>query len=141
MGPFDNIRIAFEKAAMRDASVRSFVAVLSGLLTKYDRQESAREMKRGIPTNIYRLGHLLGAAEKVEADMKPFMKRDDTEAMAALRVSLGKHFAEGFRPIRAMLRAIDAWEQKGQFPKYGASEVTAQGAPFDGTELAFEEST
>lgn len=131
MGLFDHIKVAIYNkrtaanastvhTAMRDATVRSFIALLTAKLTKYDRQESKREMKRGIPTNIYRLAHLFGASEKVEADMKPYMKRDDPEAMKELRKSLGKHFTEGFRPIKAVLKALDAWEVGGKIPKYGS---------------------
>ena len=112
---------SIRRTALRDATVRSFMLVLTGKLTKYDVQVSRREMKRGI-ANIYRLGHLLEAAEKVEADMKRYMDRDDPKAMNALRKSLAKRFTEGFPPIKAVLKTIDAWETGGKIPKYGRNQ-------------------
>lgn len=90
----------------KSCTVGKYLTVLMHELTRYDMAESARESRRGRP-NIYRLGHLIEAKQKVEADVEPVAKRDDPEALDRLRSALYERFTEGFRPVDATLRQMD----------------------------------
>lgn len=89
-------------------TVAKYLLVLSSKLTQYDVRESAKEMRRGGGMNIYRLGHLLKAAHRVENDVKTVVHREDGEALAKLQRSLSKYFEDGFAPVRAVKRQIAA---------------------------------
>jgi hypothetical protein len=106
------------RAVKKVATVEVFLAVLDSKLTQYDMSESRKEMKRRIPTNIYRLGHLLGASSKVRDDMKKanVLKEDSPEALEKLKKSLGARFIPGFRPVKTVLKRIDAYIKTGKFP-------------------------
>lgn len=109
-------RIAVTLAAMK-GTVRVFLEVLVTKLIKHDQRLSKNEMKRrGLP-NIYRMGHLLGAKQKVEEDMKAYLDADTPEAMEALKQSLNTRFTEGFTPVKATIKQIDAWLTGGKLPR------------------------
>lgn len=116
---------------MNSARVRDFHALLIGHLTQYDRAEERRELKRGGRTNIYRLGHLLKAAEKVEKAAKDFgiWDRDDPAALKAYHNFLTQNFIYESRtrggPDRFVIsnlnkldKQIQAWVEHGKLPKY-----------------------
>lgn len=96
-------------------NVNFWLAFLNHKLTRWDMTLSKRER---VP-NIYRLGHLLGASEKVEKDMRGLGHRDDDSALDALRKSLGRRFEHGFPPIKAVLKAMDTYLKTGRRPKLG----------------------
>lgn len=96
-------------------TVGNFLLVLSSKLTQYDQRETTKELKRG-RSNIYRLGHLLGALHKVEGDVQGLEGRSDAEALDALKASMNTRFTEGFAPVRQVERQIDRWLEKGKPP-------------------------
>lgn len=71
-------------------------------LIAYDKRESAREMKRpGGRINIYRMGLLLEAANKVKEDMQ-----GKGENVQALIQSLQTHFEPMFPPIKKIVTKL-----------------------------------
>jgi hypothetical protein len=76
----------------------------------------ARETKRGGRGNIYRLGLLFQAQEKVEKDVANVLERSDPEAMNQLKQSLSVRFIPDFPPVRNVLRQIDSWLNEGRHP-------------------------
>jgi len=119
---------------MKSARVRDFHTILIGLLTQYDQKESLREMKRGGRSNIYRLGHYLEAAEKVEDKAKwkgvEIWDRDDANAIQTYRNLLTQSFIFespnrytepqfALSPLRQLDKRMKAWTEQGKLPKYG----------------------
>lgn len=111
---------------MQTARVKDFSLILTGLLTQYDQKESLREMKRGGRSNIYRLGHLLKAAQEAEdvAKRVGIWERDDGQAIADYRYILSKHFifergAWALSPLRQLDKQMGAWVASGKLPTYG----------------------
>jgi hypothetical protein len=88
-------------------TVGKYLAILGSKLTQYDMRESAREARRGHP-NIYRLGHLLDAKQKAEADVAAVRDRYDPEALDRLRAALAERFTPNFSPVNAVLRQMTA---------------------------------
>lgn len=109
-------RVASKVAALPTATVEMFLEVLSSKLVQQDKKETLQEMKRGGRGNIYRLGLLLEAAEKVKDDVSQYLKRDDPEAMEALKSSLQRRFNSNFPPLKGMLKQIEAWTTRGKKP-------------------------
>jgi hypothetical protein len=111
---------------MQTARVQDFAFILTGLLTQYDQKESLREMKRGGRSNIYRLGHLLEAAQKAEDDAKVagIWERDDREALERYLEILRKRFIYQYgkwalSPLAQLEKRVRAWLDEGKLPKYG----------------------
>lgn len=103
----------------QQATVAWFLEILSGALTNWDRQISAREAKRG-RVNIYRLGHFMGALGRVRDDVSGILDRSDAEAMRELKHSINEHFIASESPaIRKVLSQIDAWTSSSNVPRYG----------------------
>ena len=116
---------------MKSARVADFHRLLVGHLTQYDRAQEKRELKRGGRANIYRIGILLQAAEKVEEKAKSFgiWDRDDANALQAYRNFLTQHFIyEGsdrggprrfsISNLNKLDKQITAWVEKGKLPTY-----------------------
>jgi len=99
-------------------SVQAFLMVLASKLTQYDQREMKREMKRGGRGNIYRLGHLLGASQKVEDDMKAkgLMRQGTPEALSALKTSMNYYFSPGVSPVVNVEKQIDLFLKTGKEP-------------------------
>lgn len=113
---------------MTSARVRDFAFILTGLLTQYDLKESAREVKRSGQSNVYRLGHLLEAAQGAESEAaeRGILDRDDPEAIQAYREILKKYFIHergrfALPPLRQLEKRMDAWVEQGKLPKYGTA--------------------
>lgn len=104
-------------AEAKNGEVSTFLTILSSHLTQYDQAEFAREEKRGGRGNIYRLGHLFGALENVEADVASVKDSAAPEALARLKASLGKRFNPGFPPVNKLVKQIDAFLTKGTLPR------------------------
>lgn len=100
---------ALDEASQSPRTVPAFVEQLKWLTVRYDKQQSEKEAKRqhGV-VNMYRLGLLLQATERIESDTKTFGHRDDREAMIALRSSVLKHFLSDFPPAKKIVKMIDA---------------------------------
>lgn len=111
---------------MNTARVKDFSLILTSLLTQYDQKESLREMKRGGRPNIYRLGHLLKAAQETEDVAKHvgIWERSDGQAIADYRYLLQQHFIFergqfALSPLRQLDKQMGAWVAGGKLPKYG----------------------
>jgi hypothetical protein len=109
-------RVASKVAALPTATVETFLEVLSSKLIQQDEKELRQETRRGGRGNIYRLGLLLEAAEKVKGDVSQYLERDDPEAMEVLKASLQKRFTSNFPPLKGMLKQIEAWTTRGKKP-------------------------
>jgi len=120
---------------MNRARVQDFSLILTGLLTDYDRKEMMREIKRRHPTNPYRLGHLLKAAQDAEERAKRagIWERDDPEAIMTYLMILKEHFIYergqfALAPLRQLEKRMRDWVDKGKLPKYGTARANP-GAP------------
>jgi hypothetical protein len=111
---------------MAKKSVQDFHAILIGLLTQYDQKESLREMKRRQSPNIYRLGHLLKAADKAETaakqaspafDWRELWESDTPDALYHYRKILQSAFIFergqwALPPLRQLDKKINAQSKK-----------------------------
>ena len=95
------------KAAPRECTVDMYLMVLTHELTKHDQAEAKRESKRG-RVNIYRLGLLLEAANKVSADVGTLAGSSSGAAKDAFRASLYRRFEVPFPPVNRVLKQLDA---------------------------------
>ena len=113
---------------MTRARVQDFSLILTGLLTDWDRKEMVREIKRRHPTNPYRLGHLLGAAQRADEHAKKLgiWDRDDPEAVMTYLMILKEQFIYergkfALAPLRQLEKKMHDWVDKGKLPKYGTT--------------------
>lgn len=105
------------RASAKDApTVDTFLMVLTSKLTQHDMQQMARETKRGGRGNIYRLGLLFEAQDKVRAECADILNRSDAEAMEQLKKALTRNFTPHFPPLTNLVRQIDAWVTHGRHP-------------------------
>jgi len=97
-------------------TVSNFVAVLNSMLTQYDQKLSSRERS----VNIYRLGHFLGASEKVASDLASAgAKGDDvmnTQIGEVMFASMDRHFDLGFPPVKKVVKQLAAFLTNGKNP-------------------------
>lgn len=98
--------------ALQKATVRAFLAVLTSKITQYDKRVSAKERM----PNIYRLGHLLGASQRVEERVKGVLDQDTPEALKALVSAMGREFTPDFSPVKAVKKQIEAYLSTGKMP-------------------------
>ena len=94
----------------RSGTVAAFLAVLVSKLTQYDMREQKKHY------NLYRLGHLLGAADEIRADLKNHLGDDSPAALAALKQSIAARFTLPFPPASATIKQIDAYLATGKYP-------------------------
>lgn len=97
--------------AKRTCDLGAYLDVLAHELIAYDRAQSAREAKRAFGrVNIYRMGLLLEAKQKVEKNILAKHARSSTspDALLALTVELYAHFEQNFPPIKKVIKQIDA---------------------------------
>ncbi len=119
LSPLDQFiaaRVASRVAFLPSATVKMFLHVLTSKLTQQDKKETEQELKRSGRSNIYRLGLLFEAAEKVEHEVAKYLERDDPEAMEVLKAALQKNFNSNFPPLKNMLKQIEAWTTRGKKP-------------------------
>ena len=117
------IRLRLESTlseSMADGSVKAFLMVLRSKLTQYDKKLIDKEMQRGGRGNIYRLGHYLEAADRVEQDLRSNLDKEDSATMEKLKTSLQFRFSPDFPPVKNVLKQIEAWEAKGKKPSITA---------------------
>lgn len=114
-------RVASAVIAAKSATIKTFLAVLSSKLTQQDKKEYARETARGGNGNIYRLGLLFEALSKVEDAVRPYLDKDDEEAMEALKKAIQKNFHADYPPVKNVLKQIDAWVTKKKYPSIVAN--------------------
>lgn len=96
-------------------TVNNFIAVLKSKLTQHDEKISRRERS----PNIYRLGHFLEAAGKVEEDVLGAAKPGDTMTREVAEVmvrSLSRHFTHDFSPAKAVVKQLNEHLDAGKNP-------------------------
>ena len=98
--------------ALKQATVRAFLAVLSSKITRYDARISAKERM----PNIYRLGHLLEAASRVEKRVKRIIDQDTPEALETLIEAMDQDFTPNFPPVNAVKKQIRRYLETGKMP-------------------------
>ena len=87
-------------------TVAKYLEVLSHELVRYDVATSAREAKRG-RVNIYRLGHLMGALQRVREEVGN--RTSDSEAdKAGFRMAMYSHFEKDFAPVKKVVKQLEA---------------------------------
>lgn len=100
--------------------VDGFLMHLRGGLTQYDMRENKKH------PNIYRLGHLFAALERVRQDLAGRGAASDPQSLAMLKQSIGTRFIlKGMPPARKTIKAIDDFLATGKAPKYPVSKPTA----------------
>jgi hypothetical protein len=93
--------------AAADCTVAKYLDVLSHELVRYDMRESAREAKRRISPNIYRLGHLMGALQKVRDEVGNRTSSSDADK-ADFRMAMYQHFEGDFSPVKKVVKQLEA---------------------------------
>ena len=102
-------------------STRNFYLALTSKITQYDERLQKRQ------PNNYRLGHLLGAAQKVEGHLKatghwdedPITNDGIKEMKRALRTFYASHPVTGesdFPPAKAIIKQLTEYEATGKLP-------------------------
>lgn len=98
-------------------TVEAFLAVLTSKVTQYDKATSAREAKRGGHVNIYRMGLLLQAVDRVRGDIRvQDLTSDSPEALESFRRAVRKHMDADFPPAKATLKQVDQFLETGKAP-------------------------
>ena len=96
-------------------TVKGFLTILVGRLTQYDKKLQARQ------PNIYRLGLLFAAKEKVEARVNRYLDDSTPGALNALKVALTQEFlVNDMPPVKAVMKMIDEYLANGKAPKYSS---------------------
>lgn len=87
-------------------TVAKYLDVLSHELVRHDVQTSAREARRG-RENIYRLGLLMGALQRVRDEVGS--RTSDSEAdKADFRMAMYSHFEKDFPPVKKVVKQLEA---------------------------------
>jgi hypothetical protein len=86
---------------------RKYLVVLTHEIAKYDRAAAGREAKRG-NVNIYRLGLLLQAVQRVEADISSRLDATTPEAIADFRMALYRYFEKDAPWVKKVVKQIEA---------------------------------
>lgn len=98
-----------DKAAMNSATVSAFLTVAGSKLSQYDQKLQLKQ------PNPYRLGHYLEALDRVRQDVSSLNGDSSPEALAQLKRSFAKHFAN-LAPINATIKQIDQYLATGKMP-------------------------
>lgn len=107
-----------------EPTVKGFITILVANLTQYDMVASAREAKGRGSVNIYRLGHLLEASQKMEDRLKPILGSSSPDDLRTLKKEiLGKAFLPDFPPAKKTAKAIDKYLADGKAPKYPVTKI------------------
>lgn len=96
--------------ASGEVTPRVFLLVLRSKLTQHDARLSAKQ------PNLYRLGHYLAAAERVEKAMGRSLDSTAPAALTKFKKSLYTAFEMPFAPASAVERQVDAYLTKGTVP-------------------------
>lgn len=87
-------------------TVAKYLEVLSHELVRHDVQTSAREAKRGRP-NIYRLGLLMEALQRVRGDVGNWTSDSDADK-AIFRMAMYQYFERDFPPVKKVVKQLEA---------------------------------
>lgn len=110
-----------------EPTVRRFIDILGGNIIQYDMRVSASEAKKG-RVNIYRLGLLLAAKEKVVNDLHDRLDSSDPQDLKRLRASIQRRFLPDFPPAKKTVKAIDEYLATGKPPKYPTTKAARSSA-------------
>lgn len=103
------------KTALNAATVRAFLFVLTGQLTRYDERLQAKQ------PNNYRLGLWFEAAQRVQKKLARYLDSAEPVALNALKKALCESFhCDDMPPVKAVLKQIDLYLASGKLPKYAA---------------------
>ena len=91
---------------MNDCTVAKYLEVLSHELVRYDMATSAREAKRG-RVNIYRLGLLMEALQKVRADVGNRTSDSEVDKID-FRAAMYVRFEKDFPPVKKVIKQLEA---------------------------------
>lgn len=91
---------------MSGCTVSKYLDVLGHELVRYDVATSAREAKRG-RVNIYRLGHLMGALQRVREEVGNRTSDSDADKVT-FRVAMYANFERDFPPVKKVIKQIEA---------------------------------
>ena len=87
-------------------TVAKYLEVLSHELVRYDVATSTREAKRG-RVNIYRLGHLMGALQRVREEVGKRTSGSEADK-AGLRMAMYGNFEKDFTPVKKVVKQLEA---------------------------------
>ena len=87
-------------------TVGKYLEVLSHELVRYDVQTSAREAKRG-RVNIYRLGLLMEALQRVRGDVGSRTSDSDADK-AGFRMAMYQRFERDFSPVKKVVTQLES---------------------------------
>ena len=89
-------------------TVAKYLDVLSHELVRYDVATSAREAKRKHGrVNIYRMGLLMEALQRVRADVGSRTSDSDADK-AGFRMAMYQHFERDFSPVKKVVKQLEA---------------------------------
>ena len=89
-----------------DCTVAKYLEVLSHELVRYDMATLAREAKRG-RVNIYRLGLLMEALQKVRADVGNRTSDSEVDKID-FRAAMYVRFEKDFPPVKKVIKQLKA---------------------------------
>lgn len=92
---------------MNGCTVAKYLEVLSHELVRYDVTTSAREAKRRVSPNIYRLGHLMGALQRVREEVGSRTSDSDADK-AGFRMAMYANFEHAFPPVKKVVKQLEA---------------------------------
>ena len=87
-------------------TVAKYLEVLSHELVRHDVQTSAHEAKRG-RVNIYRLGLLMEALQRVRGDVGSRTSDSDADK-ADFRMAMYQNFERDFPPVKRVVKQLEA---------------------------------
>jgi len=104
------------KEAGLSGTVEVFCMILTGRLTRYDKQLANRG-----DDNMFRLSHWFGALREAKEMVQGQLTSDTPEALNALKKALDRKFiVNSMPPVKAVIKMIDAFIEKGTAPKYSS---------------------
>jgi len=110
------------RSANIPGTVKNFLTILVGRLTRYDKLLQQNALKKGRPDNIYRLSLWLGAKQEAEQLVHSYLNESTPEALNALKAALIKKFhVNDMPPVKAVIKMIDEFIASGKSPKYASA--------------------
>ena len=115
------------KKIKRTATVDTFLLILSGELTQYDRRQSKSKYY-----NRWAMGHYFDAWYRVAESVDAVSGSDSPLALQALLEALAANFLKRdndpekfvLPPINKIVKKINAWLTDGKYPSYPISKVS-----------------
>jgi hypothetical protein len=105
-----------KKKGIGPGTVSNFLLVLGSKITQQDQREALAAIKRRSPVNIYALGLLFKAADKVKERVKGLEESSDAASLSTLRAAMNREFNPGYPPVKNVEKQIQAWLTSGKQP-------------------------